>query len=680
MKRFAIGSLVASSLFLATACSGGRVLMSDTADSGQGTMGGSGCSSCSGATPFCNPSTNACECTSSSCTGGQFCKAGSCSACTIADLADAAAAAKTAIESMHHLPETISVCSQNVSMETFLEQSVTAVLAVASAQTGDPIVFDQFGSPPIPRDDTHHGQVQQAEYLKIAGDVKSFMDQASKAPEYAYNTSLGLHMGFTNLVCLYDLVLASYHSTGTLPASVDMQLDWWCTVAELAAAAAKAKSTIEADRRLPTNIWGLSQPTFLEASATAVLAIASGDTNKTIPLKDFASAPNPRDTTKHGQVQKDEYLKITNDVKSFMDSQGVAPEYAYNTRLGWYMGFVNLVYMYDLILSDYNSNGKLGASVDMQLDWSCTIDDIASAAGKPKQTIQSTKNLPASNEVYACCRSLSTPTFLNLEVAAVLDISNGTTTASFTPTVFAPPPSPVDDVKAGNMPETEYLTIATNVKIFMDDRKVAPEYAYNTSLGLHLGFTNLVYMYAAALDSYSSNRKLPDGAPVLQLTSNPLSPVIGWQQFDTSHDSGSCGSHAGAVAMAYFRGTTNDSDGMSIEHWIYDGVPLLPASSDLLSRYNEYMNDNGIPYSAYVFGDPGSVLGLIQSGTPVVAHTTLWGGHYVTVYGLIGDTVYISDGVCGDGGAGILTYGNLKTGSWAAFTGYVVDFIGFSHK
>jgi hypothetical protein len=52
----------------------------------------------------------------------------------------------------------------------------------------------------------------------------------------------------------------------------------------------------------------------------------------------------------------------------------------------------------------------------------------------------------------------------------------------------------------------------------------------------------------------------------------------------------------------------------------------------------------------------------------------------VTIYGLIGDTAYVSDGLNGDGGAGIFTYGNLKTGSWSALQGYVLNFVAFSHK
>jgi transglutaminase-like putative cysteine protease len=67
-----------------------------------------------------------------------------------------------------------------------------------------------------------------------------------------------------------------------------------------------------------------------------------------------------------GSMSTTEYLKIAGDVKSFMDSRGVAPEYAYGTSLGSYFGYENMVYSYSKILDYYNQNKILPSSVDVK--------------------------------------------------------------------------------------------------------------------------------------------------------------------------------------------------------------------------------------------------------------------------------------------------------------------------
>jgi hypothetical protein len=44
----------------------------------------------------------------------------------------------------------------------------------------------------------------------------------------------------------------------------------------------------------------------------------------------------------------------------------------------------------------------------------------------------------------------------------------------------------------------------------MDNKGVAPEYAYNTSLGLYFGYQNLVYTYSKILDTYNTTGTLPN--------------------------------------------------------------------------------------------------------------------------------------------------------------------------
>jgi predicted deacylase len=65
-------------------------------------------------------------------------------------------------------------------------------------------------------------------------------------------------------------------------------------------------------------------------------------------------------------MTKTEYLKIANDIKSFMDSKLVAPEYAYNTSLGYYLGYENIIFTFSKILDTYNTTRTLMNFVDIK--------------------------------------------------------------------------------------------------------------------------------------------------------------------------------------------------------------------------------------------------------------------------------------------------------------------------
>ena len=65
-----------------------------------------------------------------------------------------------------------------------------------------------------------------------------------------------------------------------------------------------------------------------------------------------------------------------------MDSSGKTPDFAYQTSLGTYLRFENLVYMYSMILDYHNSSGKM-ADFAMMKPWSVVTAIFAS--GEPDQ-------------------------------------------------------------------------------------------------------------------------------------------------------------------------------------------------------------------------------------------------------------------------------------------------------
>ncbi len=166
---------------------------------------------------------------------------------------------------------------------------------------------------------------------------------------------------------------------------------------------------------------------------------------------------------------------------------------------------------------------------------------------------------------------------------------------------------------------------------------------------------------------------------------NPLSGIAGYTQINLSSTSGSCGSHSGAVAIAYLKGLRNDIPATTaIEQAIYKKVPIAPGEAALKTGYDSYLNGAGIPYKSVSIG-ASSVLSYLKAGSPVVAHVY---NHYVCIYGLTqeGGTsyVYFSDGATGystSGSASIGAGGHLRKMGWSAFQGKMVGgYIGFAHK
>lgn len=131
---------------------------------------------------------------------------------------------------------------------------------------------------------------------------------------------------------------------------------------EIKSAASRVRAYVEMYYTLPNYVQigstQVSMPQFLELLTTTLLQINAGNTNP-VTLKSFIDPANPQDDIRIGNIYKSEYLKIASDVKSYMDSTGKTPDYAYGTSLGAHLGFQNLVYMYTMILQYYNASGRV---------------------------------------------------------------------------------------------------------------------------------------------------------------------------------------------------------------------------------------------------------------------------------------------------------------------------------
>ncbi|MGZ7043326.1 MAG: pseudomurein-binding repeat-containing protein [Methanobacterium sp.] len=420
-----------------------------------------------------------------------------------------------------------------MNMAQFLELLMTATLQINTGNN-NPIPLRTYNNPTNPIDDIKAGNIFTAEYLKIANDLKTYMDSTGKTPDYQYQTSLGTHLGFQNLVYMYSFILYVNKVGNYLPNFVPMK-PWSSiasqsagmisngptfTIAQISAAAVTVKNYIESNNKLPADVTingtTMNMAQFLELLMTATQQINTGN-NNLIPLKTFNNPSNPVDDIISGNIQKAEYLKIANDLKAYMDATGKSPDYQYQTTLGTHLGFQNLIWMYCKVLNFYNSTKYLPNFAEMK-SWTYfssptlttfTIAQITDAGARVKTYVEANKNLPSYVTISGFNVSMSQ--FLELLMTATLQINSGNTNPIPLKN-YSSPTNPVDDIHSGNIQKAEYLQIANNLKAYMDATGKTPDYQYQTTLGTHLGFQNLVYMYSKVLNFYNSAKYLPNFA------------------------------------------------------------------------------------------------------------------------------------------------------------------------
>ena len=135
-----------------------------------------------------------------------------------------------------------------------------------------------------------------------------------------------------------------------------------------------------------------------------------------------------------------------------------------------------------------------------------TIADIVDASKRLHAFVTTNSRLPSYVTMGA--DHVDMPSFLMLEVTAVLEI-DAASSAAVPLKTYAAPASIQDDTTQGQLPKAEVLSIAGEVQASMKSSKAAPGFVSGTSRGNHLGFTNLVYLNAKALEYYGANQHLP---------------------------------------------------------------------------------------------------------------------------------------------------------------------------
>lgn len=298
---------------------------------------------------------------------------------TINQVVTAGKNVKKFIETYHHLPGTVIINGRGVSIYTYFYLASYAVQNIYNKNTRNIYCYTYKG-PQIVKETIKLGVMRLSEYIKIADQVKVYMDKTRVTPGYAYRTSLGTYFGYKSMIYMYSKILAIYSTSKVLPASVVVK-PWNIlsnpnagpyTNDQVVAAGKSVRNYINTYHQLPgvvtINGKKVSLYTYFYLSSTVVQNIYNKN-KKTVYGITYKSPQVTRDTIRTGYMGKVEYIKIADQVKVYMDKTGITPGYAYRTSLGTYFGYKSMIYMYSKILGFYSTNKSLPRQISVR-PWS----------------------------------------------------------------------------------------------------------------------------------------------------------------------------------------------------------------------------------------------------------------------------------------------------------------------
>ncbi len=295
------------------------------------------------------------------------------------------------------------------------------------------------------------------------------------------------------------------------------------SIEEVTNASSSIQTYVETNHQLPNNITisgtTLDMPKFLKLETTAIYNINNNITTE-ITLGNFNTANNPSETiTTTGNLTKANYLTLNNNIISFMNSNGRAPNYQ-TTALG-NMRYENLVYTFAEILNSYRVANVLPDFIVVR-PWIMVTNNnttfismgqIKTAADTVQIYVETNHQLP--EHVTIAGSTVNMPQFLKLETHCIIN-GNGNLYQSIPLLNYGTAPNPSETITGGNLEKIDYLSAAADIITFMDNNGRAPN--GKTTIRGNIRYESLVYMYAILLNSAGRNLVLPNYITVVPWT------------------------------------------------------------------------------------------------------------------------------------------------------------------
>lgn len=443
----------------------------------------------------------------------------------------AAETVKSHVETNNALPTSVNISGTPVSMPQFLKLLTTTLHNINGTYAGQ-IVLGSYNPPTSTSETITGGTLNKTQYLDLARSVEFFMYGDLRAPNFQ-NSSLG-NIRYQSLIYMYSQILSSYKANNyTLPDFITVR-PWsvvsnsntkFITTDQIKNASETVKSYIETNNTLPSSVTiantQVSMPQFLKLLTTSISNI-NGQLNATIVLQNYNSAPNPSETITGGILNSTNYLNIANNIISFMDSNGHAPNFAYSS-LG-NIRYESLIYQYSLIMGYYSNKTELPQNVTVT-PWSVvsnqstvffTNDQVESAAKTVQAYVETNHQLPTN--VIINGTTVTMPQFLQLATTALLNIDRSLY-SSIALKSYNTATNPSETINnSGDITYTDYIEFANDINTYMRINGKAPDFI-TTKLGT-MRYESLVYMYSQILSSYNATSTLAEF-----ITVNPWSTV-----------------------------------------------------------------------------------------------------------------------------------------------------------
>ena len=133
---------------------------------------------------------------------------------TADEIGNASTSVQTYVEANHKLPNNVTISGTTVTMPQFLKLETTATYNIQNNITTD-ITLENYNTAPNPSETATNGQLTQSNYITLANNVKSFMNENRRAPNFQ-TTSLG-NIRYESLVYTFSQVMNSYRVGKVLP-------------------------------------------------------------------------------------------------------------------------------------------------------------------------------------------------------------------------------------------------------------------------------------------------------------------------------------------------------------------------------------------------------------------------------------------------------------------------------
>jgi len=167
------------------------------------------------------------------------------------------------------------------------------------------------------------------------------------------------------------------------------------TLPQIETAAATVKSYIETNHKLPSYVTvGTAQitvPQFLQLLVKSLLQTQSGITTP-VTIDDVNAPANPSGSYLYGNINLSEFLSMAQKIKSFIDTNEIAPNYS-SSSLG-NVQYSDLVYMYSKILNYYKTNDN---TLPNYVTVDTSVTNPSSIPSSLLQYLQSTANCQVTN-------------------------------------------------------------------------------------------------------------------------------------------------------------------------------------------------------------------------------------------------------------------------------------------